>query len=136
VAYLLDSDWLIDRLADRPQAVQLVRQLAPAGIAVSVISYMEAYQGIDRDPDPVAAEARLQRFVEPVRLLPIIPAIARRCALLRRTLRGQGRRVNSRALDLLIAATAIEHNLTLVTRNTDDYHDVPGLTLHGSIQSA
>jgi predicted nucleic acid-binding protein len=29
----------------------------------------------------------------------------------------------------MIAATALEHNLTLVTRNRVDYQDIPGLTL-------
>ena len=32
----------------------------------------------------------------------------------------------------LIAATALEYNLTLVTRNTEDYADVPGLKLYRS----
>ena len=45
-------------------------------------------------------------------------------------LRSQGRSVRNRALDLLIAATAIQHNLTLVSRNADDYRDIPGLTLY------
>lgn len=30
----------------------------------------------------------------------------------------------------MIAATAIEHDLTLVTRNVDDFSDVPGLQLY------
>jgi len=47
-------------------------------------------------------------------------------------LRRQGKRVNNRALDLLIAATAIEHDLTLVTRNLQDYGDIPGLETFGS----
>jgi len=127
VAFLLDSDWMIDRLADRPRAVELVRRHAPAGLAVSVVSYMEAFQGLDRDPDPEAAETRLRLFLSTVLLLPVTPEIARRCALVRRDLCRRGRRVNTRALDLLIAATAIEHGLTLVTRNLGDYRDVPGL---------
>jgi predicted nucleic acid-binding protein len=130
VAFLLDSDWMIDRLADRPRAVELVRRLAPAGLAVSVVSYMEAFQGLDRDPDPEAAETRLRLFLSTVLLLPVTPEIARRCALVRRDLRRRGRRVNTRALDLLIAATAIEHGLALVTRNLGDYRDVPGLRLY------
>jgi len=32
-------------------------------------------------------------------------------------------------MDLLIAATAIAHNLTLVTHNTQDFANVPGLTV-------
>jgi predicted nucleic acid-binding protein len=42
---------------------------------------------------------------------------ARRCARLRETLRKQGKRVKPRALDFIIAATALEHGLTLVLRN-------------------
>jgi predicted nucleic acid-binding protein len=35
-----------------------------------------------------------------------------------------------RGFDILIAATAIEHGLTLVTRNIDDYADIPGIELY------
>jgi predicted nucleic acid-binding protein len=35
--------------------------------------------------------------------------------------------VRQRALDLIIAATALEHDLTLVTRNREDFQDIPGL---------
>jgi predicted nucleic acid-binding protein len=35
-------------------------------------------------------------------------------------------------LDLLIAATALEHNLTLLTRNVRDFQHVPGLKLYQS----
>jgi predicted nucleic acid-binding protein len=34
-----------------------------------------------------------------------------------------------RALDLLIAATALTYDLELLTRNTRDFADVPGLKL-------
>jgi predicted nucleic acid-binding protein len=40
--------------------------------------------------------------------------------------------VNSRALDLIIAATALEYDLTLVTDNTGDFKDIPDLTLQQS----
>jgi tRNA(fMet)-specific endonuclease VapC len=32
-------------------------------------------------------------------------------------------------MDLLIASVALAHNLTLVTHNTADYRNVPGLRL-------
>jgi predicted nucleic acid-binding protein len=38
--------------------------------------------------------------------------------------------VQHRALDLLIAATALTCDLELVTRNTRDFADVPGLRLY------
>jgi predicted nucleic acid-binding protein len=37
--------------------------------------------------------------------------------------------VNSRALDLIIAATALEYDLTLVTANNKDFADIPDLLL-------
>jgi len=38
--------------------------------------------------------------------------------------------VRPRALDLLIAATALVHDLSLVMRNEDDYRDISGLRLY------
>ena len=128
MAYLIDSDWVIDYLAGVPEALELLDRLADERIAISIVTYMEVYQGVERSDEPKEAERQLASFLESVPLLPISPAVARRCASLRETLRRQGRRVNNRALDLLIAATAIEHNLTLVSRNVRDYADVPGLT--------
>src|SRR5262245_45596140 len=123
--YLIDTDWVIDHLENIPEAVALLDSLADEGIAVSVITYMEALQGIRRSPDPQQAQARFDAFFGNVPVLSFSIPEARRCAALRETLRQQGRRVRQRAMDLMIAATALEHNLTLVTRNRDDYRDVP-----------
>jgi predicted nucleic acid-binding protein len=40
---------------------------------------------------------------------------------------GELRRAGLRMPDALIAATAIVHNLTLLTRNTADFRKAPGL---------
>jgi len=127
--YLLDSDIVIDHLENVPDAVQLVSRLAPSGITMSIITYMEAYQGILRSPDRVVAEQRFSSFVHAVPVLPISEDVARRCAGMREDLRKRGKRVRPRALDLLIAATSLELQLTLVTRNTVDYEDVPDLSI-------
>jgi len=39
--YLIDTDVLIDHLADSPQASQLLDKLAPEGIAMSIITYIK-----------------------------------------------------------------------------------------------
>lgn len=128
--FLIDSDWIIDHLADVPQAVRLLERLAPEGIAISIVSYMETYQGLERSPTPQQAQDQFQTFVESVPVLPFSPAVARRCAHLREELRSQGKRVNTRALDLIIAATALENDLTLVTRNIQDFQDIPDLKIY------
>ena len=128
--YLVDTDWVIDLLASVPEALQLLDRLAQDGIAISIITYMEVYQGVERSPHPEEAQRKLAAFLNSVPVIPLTPAVAQRCARLRETLRKQGRRVNARSLDLIIAATALEYNLTLVTRNAEDYADIPGLKLY------
>ena len=130
MAYLVGSDWVIDYLAGVSDALDLLDRLADERIAISIVTYMEVHQGVERSEDPLKAEQQLSAFVASVPLLAISPAVARRCATLREALRRQGKRVNNRALDLLIAATAIEHGLTLVTRNVEDYADIPDVTTY------
>jgi predicted nucleic acid-binding protein len=130
MAYLIDSDLVIDHLADNPAARRLLDRLAPDGLTISMITYMEVYQGALVSPDPDQAQAKLDAFLGAVPIVPFSAAVARRCARLRTELQRQGKRVRSRALDLLIAATALEHELTLVTRNLADYEDIPELALY------
>lgn len=130
MAYLLDSDILIDHFAELSAATKLIERLAPDEIAVSVISYMEVYEGILRSPDRPSAEAKFTAFMVVTPILPFSPTTARMCALLRNQLRRDGKRVRARALDLLTAAIAIEHGLTLVTRNVHDYVDISDLMLY------
>ncbi len=107
MAYLLDSNIIIPYLADDLATVPLVERLALEGITISIITYLEAYQGILRSPDPAAAQERFDRMLAVVPVLPLSLAVARRCAELREALRQQGRRVRARAFDLVIAATAL-----------------------------
>ncbi len=128
--YLIDSDWVIDYLRDNYQAFSLLDRLAVEGIAISIITYMEIYEGVARSPDPNESQRKLSAFLETVSVLPFSLVTAQRCAHLRDDLRRQGKRVNSRALDLLIAATALEYDLVLVTRNLEDFQDILDLKLY------
>jgi predicted nucleic acid-binding protein len=130
MAYLIDSDWIVEHLANSDEANQLLSQLSEDGIAISIITYIEMYQGVLRSPDPKEAERKLQTFVDAVSVLSISAAVARRCAHIRETLRKQGKEFRRRVFDLLIAATALEHNLTLVTRNRANYADGPNIRFY------
>ncbi len=130
MSYLLDSDWLIDFLGGDPAAQHLVAPLLIDGLAISVITFVEIYEGTERSVSPRQEERSFRAFLRATRVLPVNRPVARRAATVRVQLRSQGRSVRNRALDLLIAATALQHNLTLVSRNTDDYRDIPGLKLY------
>jgi predicted nucleic acid-binding protein len=111
MAYLVDSTLVIDHLANVPDAAQLIDQLAQDGIVMSIVTYMEAFQGVVRSEQPKEAAKKFHAFTDRVLILPFSLAVAERCARLRETLRTQNKRVKSRALDLIIAATAMEYNL-------------------------
>ena len=88
--YLIDTDWVIDLLASVPEAVQLLDRLAQDGIAISIITYMEAYQGVERRPHPEEAQNKLSALLDSLPVVSLSPAVAQRCARLRETLRKQG----------------------------------------------
>ena len=127
--YLIDSDIVIDRLSEDAQIVQFLSGIAPLGLAIAVVTYMEVYQGIFRVLDPDRLVADLDAFVADAPILPLAPAAARRCAELRHVLDRRDRRVRTRSLDLVTAAIALEFDHALVTRNHADYADVPGLAI-------
>jgi tRNA(fMet)-specific endonuclease VapC len=127
--YLVDSNIVVDHLLAVPAASSLLEQLALEGVAISIVTYMEAFQGVEQSPNPRYARDKFHAFLNGVLILPFSFAVAERCARLRKTLKSQNKRVNSRALDLIIAATALEYDLILVTQNIKDFEDVPDLPL-------
>jgi predicted nucleic acid-binding protein len=45
MSYLIDTDWMIDLLSEVPKAVELLDELSEDNVAITVITYMEVYQG-------------------------------------------------------------------------------------------
>lgn len=127
--FLVDSNIVIAVFNDEPRGLEVFRRIAQHPCSMSVITYMEIMEGILRFPPTPLTEQLFSEFLQDYDVLPVTQLVAHRCASIRTELRREGKRVRQRALDLLIAATAIEHNLTLVTRNQADYADIPGLSL-------
>ncbi len=130
MTYLIDSDWVIDWLAEREQAIQLLSIIGERGVAISLVTYGEVYEGIYYGRDPIASERMFQLFLHGTDALPLNHAIMRRFARIRGQLRRQGRIIGDP--DILIGATALHHDLSLVTRNISHFERIPGLRLHWS----
>lgn len=126
----IDSDIVIDHLEDFADASQLLEQLTPFRISISIVTCMEKLQGRLRSPDAEAVIEKLNAFLRDVPVLAFSTEAARRFERLRHSLAQQGKRIRPRALDLMTAAIALEHSLTLVTRNTSGYDDIPVLMLY------
>jgi tRNA(fMet)-specific endonuclease VapC len=128
VRYLVDSDWLIDAFLGIPTAVNLLAWLRGEGLAVSIISYGELFEGALGPPDPAAELAHVRRFLARLAVLALDEATMERFARIRGGLRRRGQRIPD--LDLLIAATAMHHDLALLTRNVRHFRRIPELTLY------
>jgi len=123
MAYLLDTCVLSELRRPKPDAgvVAWMDGVEPGELFLSVLTLGEIRRGVElrRAKDQTAARA-LERWLNGLeahyadRVLPITDEIADRW----------GRLSPSQPLpvtDGLIAATALEHKLVVVTRNTDDF---------------
>ncbi len=113
-----------------PQVREWERETPVGACWLSVITLLEIRQGIGQVAGKDVAFARvlehwLEERVKPTfdgRVLAVTPTVAERA--------GQIAAMRTRSLaDCLIAATALEHHLTLVTRNVADFEDLEKLEI-------
>lgn len=128
--FLLDTNVISELRRPRPDrhVARWFDSTSRHSLRVSVITDLELERWVllTQRRDPVAA-ASLQRWLSSVRRgLPHDPLeVDARVALLAAAVQVPDRRQLS---DALIAATALHHGLTLVTRNVKDF-DIPGLSV-------
>ncbi|MGB8261358.1 MAG: type II toxin-antitoxin system VapC family toxin [Terracidiphilus sp.] len=127
-AYLLDTNLLSETRKPRPDpgVLAFLQAAEPSSVFISVLTLGELRKGIAgkrwKDPAPNAA-SRLAAWVDGLevsfsdRILPVDAATAR--------LWGDWSGERPRpVVDTLLAATAVLHNLTLVTRNIRDVRGI------------
>ena len=123
----MDTNWIIDYLKGIQPVVSLLDELALEGIGISVITLAELYQGLHGSSDPESDEASLNAFLNDVEVVPIDDAVCRIFAAERHRLRVVGLPIEN--FDLMIASTAIRHNLTLATNNRRHFERVRNLRI-------
>jgi predicted nucleic acid-binding protein len=128
MSYLVDTDWVVEYLKGREPAATLLPQLRHDGLAISLITFGEVYEGIYSGRDPKHQEEVFLRFLRRAQVLSLHRPILRRFAHIRGVLRAQGQLIGD--LDLLIGATALHHDLTLLTHNTRHFSRIPDLKLY------
>lgn len=120
--YLLDTNVVSETRKNRPHGGVLawLRQAPSDGLYLSAISFGEIQRGIELtraiDPDKARdIEAWASQLADLHAVLPVDAAIYRRWA---RLMHGKP---DHHQTDGLIAATALAHGLTVVTRNVRDF---------------
>ncbi len=121
--YLLDTVAFSELFRRRPHPgfVRWLRDKSEDLLFLSVVTIGEVEKGIERQRqrEPIFAEALLAWLERSVgtyadRILPVTTTIARRWGKL-------GGRLGRDDIDVLIAATALEHRLTVATRNVHHF---------------
>ncbi len=123
---LLDTNACIRILnGSSARLVARLREHEPAEIRVCAVVKAELLYGARRNSRTADNLRLLARFFEPLVCLPFDDACAERYGLIRVELERAGTPIGPN--DLMIAATAIAHDLVLVTHNVAEFSRVAGL---------
>jgi len=130
--WLFDTSFVIDLFKHDPKAMSKAREVdeSPSAKAISTITVHEALRGLyylyrgDRLDEKLGlAESSLGRFYA----IPYTYQVAKRAAELNASLARKGEMLGF--ADVAIAATALAHGFTLVTRDAKGFRRIEGLRL-------
>ena len=130
--YLLDTNIISETIRAQPNInVQTwIQKIPSASLCISVLTLGEIRRGIEKLNENNSRKNKLIFWLEEdlrkwfgENILPITQEIAERWGYITST-----KTQSLMAIDSLLAATALTHNLKMVTRNIKDF-DVPGLEI-------
>ncbi|MDX1970098.1 MAG: type II toxin-antitoxin system VapC family toxin [Planctomycetaceae bacterium] len=124
MAVLLDTDICSHYVRGNPLVGKKCIRFAGA-IHVSALTVGEILVWALRSGTPDYWMAEIREFLGFVEVIDVTVEVAEQFAVLRAQLLRAGN--PKPPLDLFIAATAIAHDLQLITHNTKDYAPIPGL---------
>jgi predicted nucleic acid-binding protein len=116
VIVLLDTTVLIDVLRNKRNRRALLAELVESGhtLSTTALNIGEVYSGMRPQE-----EAQTEAFLSSLECYPLTAAIARRAGSLKHQWAQKGQTLT--LADMIVAATALEHSLTLITDNRKDF---------------
>jgi len=125
--YLVDTDWIIDHLNGKEKVRQKLKELRPLGIAVSMISLAELYEGVYYSNNPEKSRNVLDAFTGQFDIIGIDEETCQIFGKQRGKLRQEGKIIND--FDLMIASICLRNNFTLLTNNSRHFERIEELKL-------
>jgi tRNA(fMet)-specific endonuclease VapC len=126
LSFLLDTDTCSAYVKGNPLVFNRFVQYG-GGLAISTITLGELFTWALRAKAPPQRLQDVQDLLKLVAVHDVTSTVARKFGELRAALFDTGTPVPE--MDLFNAAVALNHNLTMITHNTQDYAPIPGLTL-------
>jgi tRNA(fMet)-specific endonuclease VapC len=123
--YLLDTNFCIRVLRDRPPQIRERFNAEAAALCISTIVLTELLHGAAKSARPVANRDAVEAFAARLEVLDYDVAAADHAADIRATLERQGQAIGG--YDVLIAGHARSRGLIVVTGNLGEFMRVDGL---------
>ncbi|MCX6595599.1 MAG: type II toxin-antitoxin system VapC family toxin [Acidobacteria bacterium] len=127
MSFLLDSDFCVGCLRSHPDALRRLAQFRPDEVFVPAVTRAELMTGAYKSAAPAQNVQTTLNFLRPIASLPFDDQAADHYGQIRASLEQQGQKIGPN--DLMIAAIASTHGLTVVTRNTREFQRVPGVSV-------
>jgi len=114
---LLDSDVIIDHLNNKSDYLSSIINISKEDLYISIINWSEIMYGIKKSEDPIKATKQFNGFIFDlnIKILELDLKTADKFIDLKISLEKKGTRLED--FDLIIGATAIVNDLTLITKN-------------------
>lgn len=125
--YLLDTSICVFYLRGKLNLDEIIRDKGLENVFISEITVIELTFGAENSQNSEKAHKAVKNFVDGLSVLPIFGSI-RRYAKEKVRLRRMGIPMNDE-FDLLIAATAVENNLILVTDNIKHFKSIEAIQI-------
>jgi tRNA(fMet)-specific endonuclease VapC len=125
--FVLDTNTLIYYFKGMGNVSENLLAREPQEIAIPSIVVFELEFGIAKSTSPQRRQKQLETFFSSVTILPFGEQEARQAAAIRAALEKGGEPIGP--YDVLIAATTLANQGTLVTHNTKEFGRVEGLNL-------
>lgn len=131
MGWLIDTCIWVDVERKRIMPMDVERYTGTEAVCLSPVTIAELAVGMENTCDPdirAKRQAALQRLRNKPCLV-IDEATGLTFGAVAGRMRREGRAKDHRVQDLWIASQAIQHGFKLLTRNTRDFEDIPGLEL-------
>lgn len=121
--FLLDTSIIIDFLRRKEKQETFLYKLSENDLYISIISHTELYAGKSIWQRNEAKE-ELETVFSGLTILPLEENISQKAGYFKAKYHNTG------LFDCIIAATAVEHDLPLVTLNIKDFKNIEGILLY------
>ena len=125
--YLLDTNIIIYSLKGNQTVQENLQMRRNDSLCVSVISLMELYYGAYKSQRVESNLAKVKTIEKTLKVIQAGEEIVELFGMLKAQLEAKGQSIDD--FDLVIASTALAHNLILVTNNIRHFQKIEGLKL-------